>query len=467
MEQIFHNLEFSLWQSGLTVLFSLMIGGGLAYIEDRKKTKPSRWFGAIMTLPIFLPGMIVATGFIAVYGNGGYINDLLISLGLPKINFLYSAWAIICAHVYYNFPLAYLAISQRLQSKNYTINEAAAVLGAQPIIIFTTITWPRIKSTVIGIGLVIFLYAFLSFNVPLILGGMKYQTLEVYIYNLATQFFNFPAALMLSILQFLFLCFFILIFMKYFKVLEEKKINFHKSVKNKSLLVDIIKVCFSIYILAPLLAIIVKSWPINNYIKLWQQTNFGHSLLNSLLITLAVLIISLIINISLLLWRRNISGRFLILILALSPVMLGIILRLWFGQSIIILIIAACVMLLPINYYLLSSWWHSKPKNFHETLLILGTDSGQRIKASLKYLLPAINKMLALEIVFLLGDFALASLLMPYPKTTAMTLSYSLLGSYRFSLASAGFSLILFLIFLLIGMIYFYDFTNKKFKHRN
>jgi ABC-type Fe3+ transport system permease subunit len=169
----------------------------------------------------------------------------------------------------------------------------------------------------------------------------------------------------------------------------------------------------------------------------------------------------------LLFWCKNKTGKFLIIFLAISPVAMGILLRLWFGQSVMLLILAYVFMLLPINYYLFASWWQAKPKNFLETLQTLGANKIQIIKESLCYLSPALKKIMALNIVFILGDLALASLLLPYGKNTAMSLSYNLLGSYRFTLASAGLSLTLLTILLLIAIIYFYDIKDRKFKRGN
>ena len=66
---IFSRIWFSCWESIITVLLSLGVGGGLALIEYFFKLKKSKLFTGFMVLPVFLPGIVVATGFIVIWGS--------------------------------------------------------------------------------------------------------------------------------------------------------------------------------------------------------------------------------------------------------------------------------------------------------------------------------------------------------------------------------------------------------------
>ena len=52
-------------------------------------------------------------------------------------------------------------------------------------------------------ALLVFIYAFNSFAIVLVLGGVQYQTLEVRIYSLAKNQFDFAGAAALTLIQLL------------------------------------------------------------------------------------------------------------------------------------------------------------------------------------------------------------------------------------------------------------------------
>ena len=447
-----HQFWFSIWESLVTCGLSLLIGGGLALLEHYLKVKQSKIFSGLMALPVFLPGIIVATGFIVVWGNGGWVNDLLAYFDIGPIKFLYSAGAIIAGNCFYNIPLAYLAVSIRLLSLNPYLEESGEIMGASAWKSWQTITWPRLRGTIIGIGLVIFLYSFLSFALPLILGGIKYQTLEVYIYTLATQQLNLSAALWLAILQFIFLLLIILIFIKYIKIIYEKKVQPRISGFSKNiLLIWILRIIIGLFVLLPLIAILIKGNIISNFTNL-ITVGFLPALLRSLLVAIFSVSASMIIGLLFLLRKK--PSSWLIVLLAVSPVMLGVGFLFWWGKSYTAMALAYIIMLVPLVYYFLMTLWNARPAFFMESIKIMGANPKQQILASMNFLMPAIKRALALGIVLVMGDIAVASMLAPFLKPTAMSLSYQLLGSYRFSMASAGMSIVLIIILVMILLIY-------------
>lgn len=451
---------FSIWESLATVGLSLLVGGGLAWLEHWLKVRPSRLFSGLMAIPVFLPGIVVATGLIAVWGNSGWINDMLGWAGIGPIKFLYSAGAIIAGNCFYNIPLAYLAVSTRLMSLNPYLEESGDIMGATRWQIWKTISWPRLRGTVIGISLVIFIYSFLSFALPLILGGVRYQTLEVYIYSLATQQLDFSAALMLSGLQFIFLLGIVLIFIRYIKLVYESKVrSFGSSSSDQAVIIWMLRFIISLFVLLPISAVLIKG-NIFLYFDKLMEAGLLPALARSLAVAIISIALSLVLGLFIVTRRRQASG--LIVMLAVSPVMLGVGLLFLWGNSYAAMVLAYAIMLLPLTYYLLLSLWNARPLFFTESLKIMGAKPSQQIWQYIVLLKPGIKNAIALGAVLVLGDIAIASLLAPFLKPTAMSLSYQLLGSYRFSLASAGMSLVLLIIFILILFIYGFNFEKYK-----
>ncbi len=474
---VISKIWFSLWQSVATVLLSLFIGGGLAWIHYYGRLKKSPFFDLIMTLPIFLPTVVVAVGFIAVWGNAGYVNQLLTYLNLKPKQFLYSPIAIIIGHCFYNIPLAYLAISNRLSTMRQHLEETATTMGANQWQIFKTITFPRIKTACLFIGILIFIYSFLSFALPLILGDIQYQTLEVYIFNLITQQFKFATAAALAFGQLIFLSLIIIFAIKYFININEEHVNIAREDQKNIFIFYIvwfIKFILLLFILAPIIGLIIQGLNLNGLTML-SKTSFWPALVRTLLLALASILLN-IITISLILlnhWQRNSSGRtktkqrrWPLVIIAVSPIMLGLAWLLIFTKSLFLMILAYNILLLPLSYYLITSVWLNRPTHFIDTLKILGANQKQLYCAAFRYLWPTICKITALNFVFILGDISVSSILAPRLKPTAMNLSYNLIGSYKFNAAATGMSVILISIIIITSLIYLlksYGFKNTKF----
>jgi thiamine transport system permease protein len=81
------------------------------------------------------------------------------------------------------------------------MQEAAAMLGANPLQVFIRVTLPLLMPAISAAAILVFIFTFTSFGVILLLGGLEYSTLEVEIYRQTTAIFNLPTAAALSVIQ--------------------------------------------------------------------------------------------------------------------------------------------------------------------------------------------------------------------------------------------------------------------------
>ena len=81
--------------------------------------------------------------------------------------------------------------------------QAARTLGAGPVTVWRTVTWPLLRPAVLAASALVFLFTFTSFGVVLVLGGPTTTTLEVEIYRRTVQLFDLPGAATLCVLQIL------------------------------------------------------------------------------------------------------------------------------------------------------------------------------------------------------------------------------------------------------------------------
>jgi thiamine transport system permease protein len=201
-----HVLGFTIYQAALSTLLTLIVGLPGAYLFARYAFPGKRALHAFTTVPFILPTVVVAAGFEALLGPGGWINLALQRAGLvdQPVVFLHTLGAILLAHIFYNTSIVLRLVGHAWARLDPRLPEAARVLGAGRAQAFRRVTLPLLFPSILAAACLVFLFDFTSFGVILILGGPAFSTLEVEIYNQTLRLLNLPAAALLSILQVLF-----------------------------------------------------------------------------------------------------------------------------------------------------------------------------------------------------------------------------------------------------------------------
>jgi thiamine transport system permease protein len=151
-----------------------------------------------------MPTVVVAAAFTTLIGRNGVVNvwlQDLFTLQQPPIVLLQTVWIILIAHAFYNVSVIIRAVGGFWAGLNPSLEEAAAVLGADRRHLFWEITLPLLIPSIVASSLLVFLFCFTSFGVVLILGGLQFATIEVEIYRQAVSLFNLPVAAFLSLVQ--------------------------------------------------------------------------------------------------------------------------------------------------------------------------------------------------------------------------------------------------------------------------
>ncbi|MCG8472161.1 MAG: iron ABC transporter permease [Desulfobacterales bacterium] len=199
----FQVISFTLWQALVSTVVSLVLGLPGAWLLGRASFKGKRVLKALTAVPFVLPSILVVLAFVVFYGNSGVLNRFfmdLFDLRKPLFPILYSFWAIILAHAFYNFPLAARLIGAFWERHNPAPAAAAQTLGAGPVRTFFSVTLPGLFPAIFSAGCIIYLFCFMSFAIVLVLGGgPKYTTLEVEIYRAARIGLNLEVAASLAV----------------------------------------------------------------------------------------------------------------------------------------------------------------------------------------------------------------------------------------------------------------------------
>lgn len=181
-------LWFTLWQALVSTALTLLVGLPIAHMLARYRFAGRGALRSIAVVPFVLPTVVVAAAFNTVFDRTGFDGQRTI-------------WAILGAHVFFNVAVVIRVVGGYWEGLDPSLEQAARVLGANPVATFRRITLPRLTPVIVGAGLLVFLFSFTSFGVILILGGPRRATLETEIYRYAISRQEFDVAAVLALVQ--------------------------------------------------------------------------------------------------------------------------------------------------------------------------------------------------------------------------------------------------------------------------
>lgn len=195
---------FTSWQAVVSTILTLICSLPLAYLFARVQFPGKAFLRALTTIPFVMPTVVVAAAFTTLLGDKGVLNQWLqagLHLDEPPLQLLQTIWIILLAHAFYNVSVIIRTVGGFWANLNPHLTEAAAILGANPRRLFFEVTLPLLLPSITAASLLVFLFCFTSFGVVLILGGLRFATLEVEVYRQAVSLFNLPLAAFLSLVQ--------------------------------------------------------------------------------------------------------------------------------------------------------------------------------------------------------------------------------------------------------------------------
>lgn len=175
---------FTTWQAAVSTALTLAFALPLTAVTSTFRFPGRSLVRALVTVPFVLPTVVVAAAFIALGARG-------------------SIWAILAAHVFFNAAVVVRTVGGVWSRIDPSLTAAARVLGASRLRTFREVTLPIIAPSLAAAASIVFLFCFTSFGVVLILGGLRFRTLEVEIYQQAVTFLDLPAAGAIALLQLL------------------------------------------------------------------------------------------------------------------------------------------------------------------------------------------------------------------------------------------------------------------------
>ena len=138
---------------------SILIGGWLAWVEQRGRLTGARWFGTLSLLPLALPSYLLAATLQTTLGPAGWIGR---SIGVqqPFDGF----WAAAAVLILVTSPYVHLLTGASLARAPAEEEDAARILGASGFRVFRRVTLPRLRPALAFSGLLTALYVISDFG---------------------------------------------------------------------------------------------------------------------------------------------------------------------------------------------------------------------------------------------------------------------------------------------------------------
>ena len=184
VSSVWVSLKIALWSA----VFACILGVALsmALIKTRK-TKGATLYA--IRLPILVPHAVVAVFVVQVLGQTGLVARLLHALGFlgdynqfPQLLYTPSYFGTILAYLWKEIPFVAYFVLAFMSSISETLGEAAENLGASPLRSFFEVTLPLSLRVISKAFLIIFIFAFGGYELPLLLGSTLPKALSVQTY---------------------------------------------------------------------------------------------------------------------------------------------------------------------------------------------------------------------------------------------------------------------------------------------
>jgi putative spermidine/putrescine transport system permease protein len=192
----------TVWICFLTAACTLLVAYPIAYALVHAQNRLIKAAILIIAVtPLFLGEVVRTYSWIVVLGNNGFINSVLLKLGLidRPLQIMFTTFAVITALVHVTLPVMVIMLAAALAHIDPTFEKAAQSLGAGPIRTFLTVTLPLSTPGIIAGVTTAFAWTFSAFATPQLIGGGQVNMISNLVYQLGLASFNFPFAASLSV----------------------------------------------------------------------------------------------------------------------------------------------------------------------------------------------------------------------------------------------------------------------------
>lgn len=123
-----------------SAVVTVVLGTAASFALTRYRLRASGGFTVLLALPLMLPGLLIGVALLSFFD--------WISLPLSLLT-------VLIGHVLVTLPFVVLTMNTRMAGFDPAVEEAARNLGATPLQTFRHVTFPLIRASVVGSGLLV------------------------------------------------------------------------------------------------------------------------------------------------------------------------------------------------------------------------------------------------------------------------------------------------------------------------
>ena len=471
-------LFYTLQTAILSTLIACVIGVSAAFFTTRRSFAGRRLLLAAGIVPLCVPPLIIALGYVSFFGvNGiasGWLKQMATAAGtkFDGLTFLYTTTGVIIAQGFYNFPLVTRIVNdawERLPREN---ENAARLLGAGETRVFFTVTLPRLSGAIGAACIPVFLFCFFSFMIVLLFSPPGTTTLEVELYHSVRTTLDMHAGAKIAVIETF--CALWIVFLYSYVIRKNQSgvegLSFIDGRKCKIGQSDfcsrwraVFEITFFIVLVILILLFFVgpgagvlisaftqkkqnvESFSFEQFRNLFKAATFWKSLGYSVVVglctaTLCCLIAftySVIVRMK---RRQNVIAFQMIPILpmAISSVVVGWVLSLIFGGSVFALVVCQTLLYWPVAYKQIQNGLNQLTDDTQNAAFIMSRGG---VDCALRFYLPSCRSVMITAFSYCfamsIGDATLP-LVLAIPNFSTLALyTYRLAGAFRFNQACA------------------------------
>lgn len=156
------SIKNSLIYASGSTLIDIILGTAIAWVVVRSTIRGRVILDAVMMLPLAVPGLVLAFGYIAITQKGEPLHWMVGPANNPM-------YLLIAAYAVRRLPYVVRAAVAGLQQSNIALEEAARSLGATPMRTLKRVGIPLIGANLVAGGILAFAFAMLEVSDSLIL----------------------------------------------------------------------------------------------------------------------------------------------------------------------------------------------------------------------------------------------------------------------------------------------------------
>ncbi|MGI8392429.1 ABC transporter permease [Leucobacter sp. Z1108] len=161
-------LGLSLATAAIATICCVVLGVPLAVVIARTSGALSGVLRGLITLPLVLPPLVGGLALLTLLGRGGVFGDALAELG---VRIPFTTVAVVIAQVFVALPFLVISVEGSLRALDPATEEAAATLGASPLVVLFRVTLPTIAPGLIAGVILSFTRALGEFGATALFAG--------------------------------------------------------------------------------------------------------------------------------------------------------------------------------------------------------------------------------------------------------------------------------------------------------